>query len=200
VLIAALSTTHKIGLGVIGCAFIAFALISSMVIPRSRPDFPAKRLAAFIGVCFLFFVAMMLAVVIFGRESEEATAGEGESTTVTQTAPAPTTTSAEPEAPSAALVAQGKELYTKDGCSGCHSLDGTAGAGPTWKGLYDSQVSLDDGSTVTADDAYLEKSITDPDAEIVQGFQKGIMSASVPKGAIPPEDAKALVAYIESVK
>src|SRR5579883_1602045 len=39
-----------------------------------------------------------------------------------------------------ALVAQGKTLYAADGCSACHSLDGSRGAGPTWKGLAGSQV------------------------------------------------------------
>ncbi|HET8743086.1 MAG TPA: c-type cytochrome, partial [Gaiella sp.] len=66
----------------------------------------------------------------------------------------------------AALLARGEELWSSTGCSGCHSVDGSAGVGPTMKGLAGSTVTLDDGSTVTADDSYLAKSITDPDAQI----------------------------------
>jgi plastocyanin len=71
VLLAALSTGHKIGLGVVGGAFILFALTSSFVLPRKRPDFPGKNgLSVFIVVSFAFFFAMLTAVIVFGRESE----------------------------------------------------------------------------------------------------------------------------------
>ena len=70
-LIAALSSGHKIGLGVVGAAFIVFALSSSFVLPRKRPDFPGKNgLSVFILVCFVFFFAMLTAVIVFGVESE----------------------------------------------------------------------------------------------------------------------------------
>ena len=61
------------------------------------------------------------------------------------------------------------------GCVACHSLNGDEGVGPTWLGLFGSQVELADGSTVTADEAYLLNSIQDPNAQIVAGFPPGIM-------------------------
>jgi plastocyanin len=71
VLLAALSTGHKIGLGVVGGAFILFALTSSFVLPRKRPDFPGKNgLSVFILVCFVLFFGMLTAVIVFGVESE----------------------------------------------------------------------------------------------------------------------------------
>jgi uncharacterized cupredoxin-like copper-binding protein len=71
VLLAALSTGHKIGLGVVGGAFILFALTSSFVLPRKRPDFPGKNgLSVFVLVSFVFFFAMLTAVIVFGVESE----------------------------------------------------------------------------------------------------------------------------------
>src|SRR6476469_2751672 len=82
------------------------------------------------------------------------------STRTTAVAPAATTTTSTP-----ALVARGKALYASDGCSACHSLSGAAGAGPSFKGLAGGTSTLTTGETVTVDDAYLERSITDPDAQ-----------------------------------
>jgi uncharacterized cupredoxin-like copper-binding protein len=71
VLLAALSTGHKIGLGVVGGAFILFALTSALVVPRKRPDFPGKNgLSVFVLVSFVFFFAMVTAVIVFGAETE----------------------------------------------------------------------------------------------------------------------------------
>lgn len=97
-------------------------------------------------------------------------------------------------------AAQGQSLFTADGCSSCHSLDGTNGVGPTLKGLAGSTVTLSDGSTTTANDAYLARSITDPDAQIVQGFQKGVMAAAISSFGLTgkPQDVAALVAFIKA--
>jgi cytochrome c2 len=94
----------------------------------------------------------------------------------------------------------GAALYESFGCSGCHSLTGAKGTGPTFKGLFGSKVTLATGQTVTADDAYLLESILDPDKQIVKGFPKGIMSATIRPGSVPQAKAKALVAFIKSKK
>jgi cytochrome c2 len=97
-------------------------------------------------------------------------------------------------------AAGGRKLFTADACSGCHSLDGSAGAGPTVAGLAGGTVTLADGTTVTADDAYLARAITDPDAEIVNGYQKGVMSGAIAGFGLgdKPEDVAALVAFIKA--
>jgi cytochrome c oxidase subunit 2 len=100
---------------------------------------------------------------------------------------------------SAAAATQGKTLYSAKGCKSCHSIDGSTGTGPTWKGLAGSPVKLTTGRTVTASDAYLLLAIENPDKQIVAGYQPGIMSASVPKGSISAADAAKLVAYIKSL-
>ncbi|HSP74531.1 MAG TPA: cytochrome c [Gaiellaceae bacterium] len=125
----------------------------------------------------------------------------------TTTAPA-TTTAATTTAPATsgpvtatpALVARGKQLFASDGCVGCHSLSGASGAGPSLEGLAGGTVKLTSGKTVTADDAYLVRSIVDPDAEIVSGYKPGIMSAAVAGFglAAKPDDVKALVAFVKS--
>lgn len=105
-----------------------------------------------------------------------------------------------PVAVTPALVAHGKALYTGDTCSGCHSLSGAGGAGPSFKGLAGGTTSLSNGQTVTADDAYLERSITDPDAQIVKGYIAGLMPPAIASFdlAHKPDDLRALVAFIKS--
>jgi len=66
--LAALSTGHQIGLGLSGLAFVVFSLTSAMLIPRRRPDFPGDKLGVFLAVCFVFFVGMLTAVYVFGKE------------------------------------------------------------------------------------------------------------------------------------
>ena len=85
----ALSTGHEVGLAVTAAVFIAFALASSLLVPRFRPQFPGGGLPAFIVICFVFFFGMLAAVEKFGAESGHAEAApEAAHTTTVQ----PTTT------------------------------------------------------------------------------------------------------------
>ena len=97
----ALSTGHEIGLGVTALVFILFALASSFLFPRYRPDYPGRGLLAFIVIAFVFFFGMLTAVEVFGAESKhhgEAVAAETTTTQQTTTrppvgpTPAPSTT------------------------------------------------------------------------------------------------------------
>jgi cytochrome c oxidase subunit 2 len=75
---------------------------------------------------------------------------------------------------------RGRIWYSADGgfaCLGCHTIDGTPGVGPTWLGLYGRQETLEDGTTITVDDAYIRHSILNPNAQIVAGFPANVMSA-----------------------
>ena len=65
---------------------------------------------------------------------------------------------------------RGEQLAKDSGCQSCHSTNGRNGTGPTWTDLAGSQVELDGGETVLADDAYLARAITDPKAQVVDGF------------------------------
>tara|TARA_B100001750_G_scaffold75074_1_gene59723 strand:- start:9347 stop:9799 length:453 start_codon:yes stop_codon:yes gene_type:complete len=126
-------------------------------------------------------------------------------------APAPIATSAPTEAPTEAPVADpaqstdssssgtgaasGQELSVSKGCIACHSIDGTAIIGPTWKGLYGSQESLEDGSSVTVDDAYIKESILNPTIKITKGYQP-----LMPVLPVTDEEITALTDYIKSLK
>jgi uncharacterized cupredoxin-like copper-binding protein len=73
VLLPALTSDAKVGLALTAAVFVAFSLIVALVIPRSRPDFPGKRLPAFLVVSVLLFVAMVSAVLIFGGKTKAET-------------------------------------------------------------------------------------------------------------------------------
>ncbi len=90
----ALSTGHEVGLGVTALVFIVFALASSLLLPRFRPDYPGRGLPAFIVISFVFFFGMLTAVENFGAESKHGEAAAAESTTAETTTAAQTTTAA----------------------------------------------------------------------------------------------------------
>ncbi len=146
--VAALSTGHKIGLAAVGIAFIVFALVSSLVLPRRNPDFPGKHLGLFITVCALFFVAMISAVLVFGREPKEASA----ETTPAATTTAPSTTTTAPTTTGAATTttastqgnpAAGKTVFTSAGCSGCHTLKAAGASGTVGPNLDELKPAYD---------------------------------------------------------
>lgn len=92
---------------------------------------------------------------------------------------------------------RGEKLYQESGCKACHSLDGAKGVGPTWKGLYESQVKLADGSSVVADEAYLTESIKLPGAQTVEGYPANAMPNF---GYLNDPQVADLVAFIETLK
>lgn len=90
----------------------------------------------------------------------------------------------------------GKMLYQRRGCGQCHSIDGTAGTGPSFKGIYGETTRMTDGSTVLVDDNYIRESILEPQAKIVAGYQP-VMSTY--KGLLSDDDITALIEFIKSL-
>ena len=87
-----------------------------------------------------------------------------------------------------------KLLEAKD-CLTCHSVDGSEGIGPTFKGMYGRKTKLKNGSTITADDAYLRESIVDPSAKVVDGFDD-----VMPKPEMTDEEINLILKYLENLK
>ena len=112
-------TGYETGLLVVASAFIAFALIAALVIPRSRPSFPGNRLGLFLAICGVFFVAQMTAVLVLAE------VGEADEPVEEEVAP-PTETE---ETDSTGSDPVGKEIFLgAAGCASCHTL---ADAGAT---------------------------------------------------------------------
>lgn len=93
---------------------------------------------------------------------------------------------------------RGAQLAELQGCLGCHTTDGSSSVGPTWRGIYGSEEQLEDGTTVTVDEAYLRRSIVEPNAQIVQGFPPNVMPPTFGE-TLSDEEIDALVAYIKSL-
>jgi cytochrome c oxidase subunit 2 len=99
--------------------------------------------------------------------------------------------------PSSDVVKEGERIASEQGCLKCHSVDGTRHIGPTWVDLYLRQERLKDGTTVVADEAYLTRSMMDPGAQIVAGYQNVMPTY---QGKLAPPQVAALVEYIKSLK
>jgi cytochrome c oxidase subunit 2 len=94
-------------------------------------------------------------------------------------------------------VARGREVATKRACVACHTFDGQRHVGPTWRGLYGSERALADGRRIMADDAYLTRSMNEPNADVVAGYSSAMPSY---QGILSAAETGALVAFIQSLK
>lgn len=82
--------------------------------------------------------------------------------------------------------AQGEQLFTANGCGGCHTLE-AAGT--------DAQIGPDLTKLTKANAAYVKQSIVDPNASVVKGFSEGIMPQNFGED-LSPEQLDALVKYL----
>jgi cytochrome c oxidase subunit 2 len=87
-------------------------------------------------------------------------------------------------------------MYESLGCVSCHGATGEGGRGPALLGVFGSQVTLNSGSKVSADEIYIRESILNPQGKIVSGFGP-IMPAF--QGQVNEEQLLQLVAYVKSL-
>jgi mono/diheme cytochrome c family protein len=182
-----LTTDQKLGLAGTAAVFIAFALVTALVIPRYRPDFPGRKgVGLFVVVTLLLMVAMIGAVVVFASEDEGAEAAGHVETELTETQTGPTetetgptetetgqtettppaTTAPEEEAP-AGDPAAGKALFASNGCGGCHTFEAAGSSGAVGPNL--------DEVLEGKDAEFVHQSIVDPNAEVAEGYNPGVM-------------------------
>lgn len=91
----------------------------------------------------------------------------------------------------------GAIMFRKFGCGACHSTDGAANVGPTFKGLFGRTETLSTGQQIQVDENYIRTSILEPQKDIVQGFPPQMPSF---KGQIKDKGIDGLIAFIKSLK
>jgi cytochrome c551/c552 len=161
----ALSTGHEIGLAATGGAFVLFALVSAVVLPRYSADFPGRALPLYIVVCLAFFAATISAVLIFGKEKKEAHAAT----------PAPT-----PAAPTAGSPIAGKAVFTSAGCSACHTFTAAGSTGTVGPNLNKLAAYAKQANLPLAQ--FIKEAITKPPAPYVPpGYPTNVMPTSFGK-------------------
>ena len=195
-MLLALTTNQELGLAITAAVFIAFALLSALVIPRSRPNFPGRTgLVPFILVTVILTIAMLGAVEVFAKEDHAEAGGEttetettGTTTTeteTTETEPAGTTTA---EPPSGSAEA-GRAAFVDQGCGSCHTFAPAGSSGTVGPNL---------GEVLAGKDAaFIHESIVDPNAEVASGFSPGVMPQNY-GDQLSPQQLDDLVAFLSS--
>jgi cytochrome c oxidase subunit 2 len=96
---------------------------------------------------------------------------------------------------SGTLAQRGARLFESLACNSCH-LESGQGRGPSLKDIVGKTETLQDGSTVVVDDAYLRESILNSQAKLVRGF-KPLMPTF--QGLISEENLAALIEHVKSM-
>lgn len=76
----------------------------------------------------------------------------------------------------------------------CHGRDGVGGTGPAWSGVAGSTRELVDGTQVVADRDYLVRSLVDPQADQVNGY-----NILMPTVDLADEEIDSILDYLEEI-
>lgn len=98
-------------------------------------------------------------------------------------------------------TATGRRIMQNIGCFACHSIDGSRLVGPTFKGIWGANHTVTTGRDkreVLVDEEYIKKSIYDPNADVVEGFNRGLMLSY--EGQLSDEDVENIIEYLKTLK
>jgi len=91
----------------------------------------------------------------------------------------------------------GRLVYENKGCATCHSLDGTRGQGPSWKGIWGRKERAADGKEYVVDADYIRQSVLAPQAVVIQGYEP-IMPTY--QGLLREREILALIEFIKDLQ
>jgi cytochrome c oxidase subunit 2 len=107
------------------------------------------------------------------------------------------------ERPFRSMAVEGRNLFYQHQCVSCHSA--TDNKAPVLEGLFGRKVQLRGKPPVTADEDYIKRSILQPDADVVFGYEP-IMppfllkkSPDDKEGQLTTEELNQLIAFIKSL-
>jgi cytochrome c oxidase subunit 2 len=92
-------------------------------------------------------------------------------------------------------ASEGMKLLDAKGCLACHSVDGSAGVGPTFKGAWGGLLTLDDGSTRTLDSALFVEKVRHPDTIPIKDF-----APVMPVVPLTDDEITEIEAYLEGLQ
>ena len=95
----------------------------------------------------------------------------------------------------------GLQVIKKNACLSCHSLDGSKLIGPSFKGVWGiTETVVTNGSerTITVNEEYIRNSITDPNADVVKGYNPGLMISY--KELISEEEIGHIIEFMKTLK
>jgi cytochrome c oxidase subunit 2 len=95
------------------------------------------------------------------------------------------------------LVDLGTLTFNQSGCATCHSIDGTAKVGPSFKGMFGRQEKITGHGSITVDENYIRESILEPQSKIVEGFPPSMPTF---KGQLSDRRISGLIEYIKTIK
>lgn len=90
---------------------------------------------------------------------------------------------------------RGQRLYVTNGCAGCHSTDGSAKTGPSFKGIWGQTHQFSNAAPAIVDENYIRESIIDPSAKIRAGYEDKMNSF---QGQFSDEELGLLIKFIQS--
>ena len=91
------------------------------------------------------------------------------------------------------LAVLGEQVYQQRNCVTCHSVDGSAGTGPSWLGLW--QAARPGSEQGVADENYIRESILYPSNYLVSGFENGGMPSY--DGLLNDRQIDGVISYIK---
>lgn len=94
----------------------------------------------------------------------------------------------------------GLQLIQAKGCIACHSTDGTHIVGPTFKGIFGNRTTVIVGEMereIVVDEEYLRRSIIDPGAEVVKGYQPVMPPMA---GMLTAEELEEIIRYLKGLE
>lgn len=95
---------------------------------------------------------------------------------------------------------QGYDVLRRNGCIACHSSDGSKLVGPSFQGIWGETQTVTTGREerqIIVDEAYVRSSIYDPNADVVEGYNQGLMLSY--EGMVSEEEVELIIEYLKTL-